>query len=640
MKLMLRKMSKFNNSCWLIVAFVSLTSGTYGEEEIIFPVTTSNDEWWSNTIIYQVYPRSFKDSDNDGIGDLKGITEELDHFVDLGIDIVWINPIFKSPMYDMGYDVENYTMIDPIFGSMADFEELISEMNKRNLKLIIDVVPNHSSDQCEWFLKSIKKEGKYNEYFVWRNASNQDQLSNTSITPTPPNNWLSKFGGPAWSWNTERKQFYLHQLSDKQPDLNFRNPEVHKEILNILEFWMDKGIAGFRFNAVGLLYEDKDFRNEPKSVGRENWPIYYSLDHIYTHDQPEVIDTVIEWRKFMDDYSTRKNTFPRLLAAEAHHHVCVFSLRNYYGTENNPGAQIPFNYHLLIQVRKDDLVYSVDRAIKFWFEVVPANNTPNWVMETHDTDRISSNYGSEMVQVFTALKLSLPGIDVTYYGSEIGMENVYVRSDQIQDSYDSGGQRNIESRDFARSPMQWNGKSNAGFTEAKRSWLPINPNYYKINVEEQKKILTSNYNFYKKMSQLRKTDTLKYGELESFNITDSIYIIKRSLSGRETYLIVMNFGSETETVILSKVISNLKKKLHVYLGSENSGYSHSDTISTVSIVENPLHLPPQSVVVLTDNLINFEPFRNNAISYRKYNSSYICLLYALLMTVYYVGIRT
>uniref|UniRef100_A0A2H8TXU8 alpha-glucosidase n=1 Tax=Melanaphis sacchari TaxID=742174 RepID=A0A2H8TXU8_9HEMI len=446
--------------CWLIV-FMSLTSVAYGEEEIIFPVTKTKNDWWSNTIIYQVYPRSFKDSDNDGIGDLKGITEELDHFVDLGIKIVWINPIFKSPMYDMGYDVENYTMIDPIFGKMADFEELISEMNKRDLKLIIDFVPNHSSNQCEWFLKSIKKEGKYDEYYVWRNASNQDELSNTT-TPTPPNNWLSKFGGPAWSWNNERKQFYLHQFSDKQPDLNFRNPEVHKEILKILEYWLDKGVAGFRFNAVGKLYEDKDFRDEPKSVGREDWPIYYSLNHIYTYDQPEVIDTIFEWRKFMDDYSNRKNTFPRLLAAESHYHVCVFSLKKYYGNENNPGAQIPLNYHLLMHLRKSDLVRSVDRAIKFWFEVIPANNTPNWVMETIDTDRISSKYGPEMVQVFTALKLSLPGIDVTYYGSEIGMENTYVRPDQIQDSYDSGGKRNIESRDFARSPMQWNGRSNAG----------------------------------------------------------------------------------------------------------------------------------------------------------------------------------
>ncbi|XP_060864731.1 maltase A3-like [Metopolophium dirhodum] len=634
---MLHKMTKLY-CCWLIFS-VALTSVTYAEEEILFPVIESKGDWWSNTIIYQVFPRSFKDSDNDGIGDLKGITEELDHFVDLGIEIVWINPIFKSPMYDMGYDVENYTMIDPIFGSMTDFEELISEMNKRGLKLIIDLVPNHSSNQCEWFLKSIKKEDKYDEYYVWRDASNQDQLSNLTITPKPPNNWLSKYGGSAWTWNTERKQFYLHQFSDKQPDLNFRSPEVHKEILNIMEFWMDKGVAGFRFNAVGRLYEDKDFRDEPKSVGREDWPIYYSLDHIYTHDQPGVIDTVIEWRKFMDDYSKRKNTFPRLLAAEAHHHVCVFSLRYYFGDENNLGAQIPFNYHLLIQVRKKDLVYSVDRAIKFWFEVIPANNTPNWVMETLDTDRISSKYGSEMVQVFTALKMSLPGIDVTYYGSEIGMENVYVRPDQIQDSYDSGGQRNIESRDFARSPMQWNGRSNAGFTEAKKSWLPINPNYYKINVEEQKKIPTSNYNFYKKMSQLRRTDTLKYGDLESYNIPDSVYIIKRSLPGHETYLVVMNFGSETETVILSTVIRNLKKKLHVYLGSENSAYSRSDTVSTISIVDKPLHLRPQSVVVLTDNLINVNEFKNNAFSYRQYNSSYISLLCVILLTGYYVGLR-
>lgn len=592
--------AKLRALCGLLIAFVAPFTAVTCEKRDLFPATNPNDDWWSNKIIYQVYPRSFKDSDGDGIGDLRGIVQELDYFVDLGIEIIWLNAIFKSPMDDTGFDVENHTVIDPIFGTAADFDALISQMNNRGLKLIIDFVPNHSSYKCEWFSKSIKNEGKYGDYYVWRNASNQDELGNSSITPKPPNNWLSKFGGSAWSWNDERRQFYLHQFNDRQPDFNLRNPEVHRELLRIMEFWLDKGVAGFRFSSVGKLYEHKDFPDEPRSPNREKWPVYYSLIHKYTYDQPEVIDTVVEWRKFVDDYSRRKNTFPRLLVAESHYHVCVYTLRRYFGTAVNPAIQIPMNFHLMVIVRQDALVDTVDKAIRFWFGAVAANNTPNWVMESHDTDRISSRYGAETVQVFTALKLALPGIEITYYGSEIGMENTYVRADQLQDSYDSGGQRNVDSRDFARSPMQWNDMANAGFTVAKRPWLPVNPNYYRLNVDAQKRTPSSNYNFYKTMSRLRRTDTLRRGDLQSYNVTDNVYIIKRSLPGRESYLVVANFGSETETVVLSDVVGGVAEELYVHAGTENSAYVAGNAVSTLSGAPAPLRLRPKSAVVLTD----------------------------------------
>uniref|UniRef100_A0A2S2P5R0 Maltase A3 n=1 Tax=Schizaphis graminum TaxID=13262 RepID=A0A2S2P5R0_SCHGA len=274
----------------------------------------------------------------------------------------------------------------------------------------------------------------------------------------------------------------------------------------------------------------------------------------------------------------------------------------YYGDSTSLGAHVPFNFGLLTVDRRN-IVESIENKIKIWLDNMPKNQVANWVIENHDNPRIPTKFGAETIPLFTALKLSLPGIEVTYYGSEIGMDNSYVRPDQRQDPNNAGGDRTDESRDSERSPMQWDSSINAGFTEEKKSWLPVNPNYYKLNVEDQKKIPTSNYNFYKKMSQLRKTDTLKNGDLHTYNITKSIYILKRSLLEHESYIVVMNFGSETETVILSNIVKNLNNDLYVYLGSENSAYNPGNIISTVSSAGNPLTLRPQSVVVLTDKYI-------------------------------------
>ncbi|KAE9521750.1 hypothetical protein AGLY_017850 [Aphis glycines] len=589
-----------------VFLFLAITYTCVTVDGVYFKANNQKNYWWSNTILYQIYPRSFKDSNKDGIGDLRGIIQKLDHFVDLGIETLWIGPLFKSPMDDMGYDVEDYKMIDPIFGTMDDLEELVKEMKKRNLKLATDLIPNHSSYKCKWFEKSIKKDGKYADYYVWRNASNQDDvMKNSSVTPLPPNNWLSIFGGPGWTWNDERQQFYYHQFNEKQPDFNIRNPEVHKELLDIIGFWMGKGVVGFRFDALRHLYESDSFQDEPcKTEGEDCSTRYDHIKHIYTLDQPENIEIIEEWREFIDNYSkTNKLPVPGFLATESYSSIDV--LKQYYGNSTKPGAHIPFNFGL-IAVNRDNIIESIEFRIKTWLDNLPENQVANWVMENHDNPRMTTKYGAEMVPLFTALKLSLPGTEVSYYGSEIGMDNSYVRPDQAQDPNNAGDGRTDESRDNERCPMQWDSSINAGFTEEKKAWLPINPNYYKVNVEEQKKIPTSNYNFYKKMSQLRKTDTLKNGDLQTYNITNSIYILKRSLVEHESYIVVMNFGSETETVILSNAVNDLQEQLYVYLGSENSGYSTGDIISTVSSSGKPLKLRPQSVAVLTDKYIASE----------------------------------
>eukprot|EP00102_Acyrthosiphon_pisum_P027776 XP_016664986.1 PREDICTED: maltase A2 isoform X1 [Acyrthosiphon pisum] len=356
---------------------------------VYFRAKNPINEWWSNTIIYQVYPRSFKDGDNDGIGDLKGIIQKLDHFTDLGIETLWVGPLFKSPMDDMGYDVEDFYMIDPMFGTMGDFKELVFEMNNRNLKLIIDLIPNHSSYKCGWFNKSIKQEGKYKDYYMWRNASNQDELLiNSSITPIPPNNWLSMFGGSAWTWNEQRNQFYLHQFSKEQPDFDLRNPDVNKQILNVIEFWMDKGVSGFRFDAVDFLYENISLYDEPLRPGMSNLTEYSEPDHIYTTNQPEVINTVLEWKAFMDNYTKSKNiTISSLMASEAYADVNI--LMQYYGNSTNPGAQIPFNLALVRCPKDDHIVESIDNIIQIWLAGLPENAVANWVVSVF---KLNSNF--------------------------------------------------------------------------------------------------------------------------------------------------------------------------------------------------------------------------------------------------------
>ncbi|XP_027848442.1 maltase 2-like isoform X2 [Aphis gossypii] len=594
-------MRSFNVFLFLTITYTCVSvNGVYFQNNQI-------SDWWTNTITYQVYPRSFKDSNKDGIGDLKGIVQKLDHFVDLGIETLWIGPFFKSPMDDMGYDVEDYRMIDPIYGTMDDFNELVKEMKKRNLKLVTDFIPNHSSYKCEWFQKSIKREGKYTNYYIWRDASNQQEvMENPSVKPIPPNNWLSVFGGTGWSWNDVRKQFYYHQFNAKQPDFNIRNPEVHQELLDIIGFWMSKGVVGFRFDALRHLYESDSFLDEPcLTEGDPSCLVNFdSLNHTYTVDQPENIDIIMEWREYIDNF-TRSNNIPisSFLATESYSPIDV--LMQYYGNSTRAGAHVPFNFGLL-SVDKRNIVESIEKHVKTWLDNMPEHQVANWVIENHDNPRVPTKFGPETVPLFTALKLSLPGIEVTYYGSEIGMDNTYVRPDQIQDPNNAGGKRADETRDNERCPMQWDSSINAGFTEEKKPWLPINPNYYKVNVEDQKKLPNSNYNFYKKMSQLRKTDTLKNGDLQTYNITKSIYILKRSLVEHESYIVVMNFGSETETVILSNAVNNLQEQLYVYLGSENSGYSTGDIVSTVSSSGKPLKLRPQSVAVLTDKYIASE----------------------------------
>lgn len=366
-------------------------------------------DWWQHTVFYQIYPRSFKDSNGDGIGDLKGITSKLPYLADTGITATWLSPIFQSPMVDFGYDISDYKQIQPEYGTMQDFEELIDTAYGLGIKVVLDFVPNHSSDQHEWFKKSAAKEPGFEDFYVW-----QDGVLQEDGTRVPPNNWQSVFYGSAWEWHEGRQQFYLHQFTKEQPDLNYRNPKVVQAMDDVILFWLNKGVAGFRIDAVNHLFEDEALKDEPIS-GKTKDPLSYDYSkHIYTKDLPEVLEMVQHWRRLLDEYSSKHPERPtRIMMTEAY--AGLTQLADYYeDSDGVRGSHLPFNFHFITDVKGDadarDFVYNVEK----WLIYMPRGHAANWVMGNHDNPRVASRFGATSVDAMNMLLLTLPGVAVTY----------------------------------------------------------------------------------------------------------------------------------------------------------------------------------------------------------------------------------
>jgi alpha-glucosidase len=349
---------------------------------ILLPaLATAAKDWWETASFYQIYPRSFQDSNGDGIGDLKGITQRLDYLKGLGITAFWLSPIYKSPMADFGYDIADFYDIQPEYGTMADFEELVSKANALGLKVILDFVPNHSSDENEWFTKSVQKEGKYTDYYTWHPGKPNPEGGQ----PLPPSNWLSLFKYSAWKWNDVRKEYYLHQFADQQPDLNYRNPDVVEQMKDVLRFWLGKGIAGFRIDAVWCLFEvakdaSGNFPDEPVSgntIDTDN-PDY--LRHIYTQDQPGTYDMVYQWRAVMDDWKTQHGGDTKIIMTEAY--TTLDNTMRYYGNETVNGSHMPFNFQIILNLRTSSTAANVNDVIHSWMDHLPKGKSANWVVST------------------------------------------------------------------------------------------------------------------------------------------------------------------------------------------------------------------------------------------------------------------
>ncbi|XP_068145388.1 maltase A3 [Drosophila tropicalis] len=545
-------------------------------------------KWWQTGAFYQIYPRSFKDSNGDGVGDLNGISSNLPYLKELGITATWLSPIFTSPMADFGYDIANFTEIAPIFGTMADFEALMVKAKELDIKIILDFVPNHSSDKCDWFKRSAAGEEEYKDFYVWhpgRMVNGKRQ---------PPSNWISVFHGPAWEWHPGRKEYYLHQFVKKQPDLNYRNPKVREAMNNVLRFWLGKGVSGFRIDAVPHVFElgpnaQNEYRDEPRNDGDNDPNDYGYLQHIYTVDQPETIDLVYSWRAVLDEFQRENGGEERILMAETYSPIEI--VMKYYGNATAEGAQLPFNFLLISELTNASNAQAYAMTVQKWLQYMPAGRTANWVLGNHDKPRVGSRLGSDRVDMLNMLITTLPGASVTYQGEELGMTDVWISWKDTVDPSACNTNPNIYeqfSRDPERTPFQWSNAKDAGFSNANKTWLPIGPDYQVVNVEQENQTPLSHLNIYKRLLALRKeSKTLQQGATEVKALNGAVIAVKRMLQNDQTYITVLNIFDGVETVNLQQFFNDLPEQLQVVVISGRSNVKEGDLVYTNSILLQP-----------------------------------------------------
>lgn len=503
---------------------------------------TADQAWWQTEIIYQIYPRSFQDSNGDGIGDLPGISARLDYLKTLGVGAVWLSPIYPSPMHDFGYDVADYTAIHPIFGTMADFERLLAGAHERGLKLILDLVPNHTSNEHPWFIESRSgRASPKRDWYIWRDPAPGGN---------PPNNWRSFFGGPAWTLDEHSGQYYLHQFVKEQPELNYRNPAVLEAMLNNMRFWLDKGIDGFRIDVIGLMIKDEQMRDEPPNPDWDGVDPFAGLQHIFTANQPDVHSIIRAMRKVTDAYSTQGRE--RMIVGELL--LPNADLATYYGAALDE-CHLPFNFqlmHIPWQARV------IRRAVDAYDAILPAGAWPNWVIGNHDQHRVATRIGAQQARVANMLLLTLRGTPTTYYGEEIGMQDGEIPPEFVQDppAVNQPQIAAIVGRDPERTPMQWDGSANAGFSRAGvRTWLPVASTSPQRNVALQDADPASMLNLYRTLAHLRRAEpSLHSGDYRSLDAGDEdIFAYVRSAPGAGDFLIVLNLAGDAHTLDLSGV---------------------------------------------------------------------------------------
>uniref|UniRef100_A0A1Q3FRY4 alpha-glucosidase n=1 Tax=Culex tarsalis TaxID=7177 RepID=A0A1Q3FRY4_CULTA len=578
---------------YLEIAFISLLLSEALTEDLR-ELHVSN--WWENAGFYQIYPRSFKDSNGDGIGDLNGITEKLSYLKNIGVKAFWLSPIFKSPMVDFGYDIADFVGIQPEYGTMKDFDNLVKEAKRLGLRIILDFVPNHSSDEHEWFGKSVNREAGYEDFYVW----NDGVLENDG-TRSPPNNWNEDFGGSAWQWSDKRQQFYLHQFHIKQPDLNYRNPAVVEAMKNVLRFWLDKGVDGFRVDAVPWLFEDEQLRDEPLSgLSPDNPQRPEYLNRIYTRDLPEAADMVYQWREVMDDYRKEHGGDTRVLMTEAWSDLPIVA--TYFNDSNGRlGSQMPFNFQLILHLDKSSKASNFKTVIDSWLNTVPVGHAPNWVIGNHDRRRVASRMGGDhMADIMAMVELSMPGVSVTYQGDELGMVDTEVSWEETKDPNACQSNENVYqqySRDPERSPFQWDATTHAGFTTASKPWLPVNPNYVTVNVEAELNADKSHLKVFEELMKVRDEDDFHDNKYGTAVLGANTFVIVRVGDSR-TYYTLVNLANAHDTVNVADLFTKFGTEKSydtaiVRVASVSSKRSTKDSVTLSS-----LQLDPYEALVL------------------------------------------
>ena len=477
--------------------------------------------WWKTSVIYQIYPRSFRDADGDGIGDLAGIIQQLDYLAggedSLGVDAIWLSPVHPSPQKDFGYDVSDYRGIDPLFGDLEVFRKLLEEAHGRGLKVLMDLVVNHTSDMHPWFRESrSSRRNPRRDWYIWRDGKGKK----------PPNNWTSVFGGSAWSFDEVTGQYYLHSFLPEQPDLNWRNPEVQQAVLDIMRYWLEMGVDGFRLDVFNAYVKDADLRDNPRRLsGLGLFYGYKGQRHLRDRDQPEMLDILRRMRELVDSYPDRVMV-GELLAEES----CDKAVE-YYGQADD-GLHLVFNFDLL---RSDWKPAAIEGAILDWASSLPSWAWPTWVMSNHDSVRHISRYKAAgdpraRAKVAAALLLCLRGTPFLYYGEELGLPEVKLSRSQIQDPPGKRYWPVFKGRDGCRTPMPWSGADHGGFSEVK-PWLPLHPRLDELNLDAQRQDPDSIWRAYQALLALRKAHVaLQYGSFHVLAVDDErVFAFRREV---------------------------------------------------------------------------------------------------------------
>jgi len=516
-------------------------------ERLSRSVELIHEAWWKRGVIYEVYPRSFQDSNGDGIGDLNGVRRRLDYLQWLGIDAIWIAPIYPSPMADFGYDIADYCGIDPLFGTLKEFDELVREAHRRELKIILDYVPNHTSDAHPWFQESRTSHTNHRrDWYIWRDGKPGGG---------PPNNWVSQFGGSAWTLDPITNQYYLHSFLSQQPDLNWRNPEVREAMFEVLQFWLDRGVDGFRVDVLWLLIKDAAFRdNPPNPMYRPTQPAIDRYLSLYNADQPEIHEVVAQMRAVLDRYSDR------VLIGEIY--LPFNRLVTYYG-ENLNGAQLPFNFAL---IHASWNAQEIARLVAEYENALPSGGWPNWVLGNHDQPRIAERVGESQARIAAMLLLTLRGTPTMYYGDELGLARTAVPPEFIQDLWEKNEPGLGLSRDPWRTPFPWDASINAGFTTG-RPWLPLESAYRTKNVKCLRQQYDSLLMLYHRLIQLRKAHrALAVGDALVIGADDNVLVYERGC-GEEKFVVALNF-SDNDRILRSSNLVDSTLVLSNYMDRE------------------------------------------------------------------------
>ena len=493
--------------------------------------------WWRGGVVYQIYPRSFQDSDGDGVGDLRGILARLDHLERLGVDAVWISPIYPSPMADFGYDVADYCGVHQLFGTLDDLDRLAAELHARGMRLILDFVPNHTSSAHPWFAEARASRGNpRRDWYIWRDPGPDGG---------PPNNWLSNAGGPAWTFDEATGQYYYHAFLPQQPDLNWRNPAVRAAMHDALRFWLRRGVDGFRVDVIWHLMKDPDLRdNPPNPAYREGIdPPFARVQQLHNADHPDIHAVVAEMRAVLDEFPG-----DRLLIGEIY--LPLERLVAYYGRDELAGADLPFNFQL---ISADWHAPTLRRMIAEYDAAVPPGGWPNWVLGNHDQPRIASRVGRAQARVAAMLLLTLRGTPTLYYGDEIGMENVPIPPERERDPFGMNMPGTGQGRDPERTPMQWDASPNAGFTTpGAEPWLPLAADWRENNVEAQRRDPRSMLSLVEALLRLRRAEpALSLGSYRTLSVEGDVLVYARQGLGK-AFVVALNLTPEPRAVAFAR----------------------------------------------------------------------------------------